>query len=42
MVFLPVRVDTSKTISCWKIVNGSSLVDKQPPPMNCEGSKPRM
>ncbi len=41
VVFLPVRLDNG-TEECSKVVNGSALVDKQPPPMNCEASNPRM
>ena len=42
VVFLPVRMDNGTTEGCEMIVNGSALVDKQPPPMNCEDSNPRM
>ncbi len=43
VVFRPVRMDNGgQTERCDVIVNGSVLVDKQPPPMNCEASDPRM
>ncbi len=37
-----VMLDIGQTEECDMIVNGSALVDKQPPPMNCEDSNPRM
>ncbi len=42
VVSRPVRMDNGQTEGCEMIVNGSALVDKQPPPMNCETSNPRM
>ncbi|XP_064406818.1 adhesion G-protein coupled receptor G2-like isoform X2 [Halichondria panicea] len=42
VVFLPITLDNGQTEGCEMIVNGSALVDKQPPPMNCETSNPRI
>ncbi|XP_064406825.1 uncharacterized protein LOC135351685 isoform X2 [Halichondria panicea] len=39
VVFRPVGLNNGK---CSKVVDGSALVDKQPPPMNCETSNPRI
>ncbi|XP_064406870.1 adhesion G protein-coupled receptor L3-like isoform X2 [Halichondria panicea] len=42
VVFLPVTLDNGQTEGCNMVVNGSALVDKQPPPMNCKDSNPRI
>ncbi|XP_064406830.1 adhesion G protein-coupled receptor L3-like isoform X2 [Halichondria panicea] len=42
VVSLPIRMENGQTKGCEMIVDGSVLVDKQPPPMNCETSNPRI
>ncbi len=44
MVSLPVMLNNydGQTEICDLIVIGSALVDKQPLPMNCKDSNPRM